>query len=390
MFDSSIINVIVGLLLIFLLYSLLATIIQEIIATNLNMRGSTLRKSIRQMLDGNDGGKELSQLFYKHPLIRSLTAGRIYKKPSYLNGGSFSKVVVDMLRGKEAKAGDNFAPAIQGALDNSKTQWAPAKITEPANTLLKSLWADSQGDVEKFRTLIENWFNNVMDHASGSYKRKTQLMLFFIGLVLAAIFNIDAIQLAKKLSSNPELAKQLAANASAYLETHKELGTKLPAEPYPVFITNDSSGFKVGTDKNGIGNETVFCSKGDTSTLKISLIKNSYQHQVDSVQLVLAQKSSKLIDSANAMIHSDIANANDLLGLGWNCHGSVNSISVCIKENLTWKSIVGWIITALAISMGAPFWFDLLNKFMKFRGATSKPDDNTGINNREASTDRVG
>jgi hypothetical protein len=35
-----------------------------------------------------------------------------------------------------------------------------------------------------------------------------------------------------------------------------------------------------------------------------------------------------------------------------------------------WKLI--WLLTAMAISLGAPFWFDLLNKFMTAR-STLKP-----------------
>ena len=31
-------------------------------------------------------------------------------------------------------------------------------------------------------------------------------------------------------------------------------------------------------------------------------------------------------------------------------------------------SILGWLITALAISLGAPFWFDLLTKLVNIRG----------------------
>jgi len=34
----------------------------------------------------------------------------------------------------------------------------------------------------------------------------------------------------------------------------------------------------------------------------------------------------------------------------------------------------GWLLTALAISLGAPFWFDLLNKFIVVR-STVKPKE---------------
>jgi hypothetical protein len=35
---------------------------------------------------------------------------------------------------------------------------------------------------------------------------------------------------------------------------------------------------------------------------------------------------------------------------------------------------VGWLPTVLAISLGAPFWFDLLNKFIVIRSAV-KPKE---------------
>ena len=35
--------------------------------------------------------------------------------------------------------------------------------------------------------------------------------------------------------------------------------------------------------------------------------------------------------------------------------------------------VFGWLITAIALSLGAPFWFDLLNKFMKLRSSISIP-----------------
>ena len=37
-------------------------------------------------------------------------------------------------------------------------------------------------------------------------------------------------------------------------------------------------------------------------------------------------------------------------------------------------SLLGWIITAFAISLGAQFWFDLLTKFVNLRAAGPKPE----------------
>ena len=38
----------------------------------------------------------------------------------------------------------------------------------------------------------------------------------------------------------------------------------------------------------------------------------------------------------------------------------------------------GLLITGLAVSLGAPFWFDTLNRFMNIRNAGRAPDESRG------------
>lgn len=37
--------------------------------------------------------------------------------------------------------------------------------------------------------------------------------------------------------------------------------------------------------------------------------------------------------------------------------------------------VPGWLVTVLAVSLGAPFWFDLLDKFINIRGAGKAPEE---------------
>lgn len=80
------------------------------------------------------------------------------------------------------------------------------------------------------------------------------------------------------------------------------------------------------------------------------------------------------MDDANTLVKWSIDNTNKLLGLGW----TGDPVDFC-----WWRNILGWLITALAISLGAPFWFDLLNKLMQLR--TSKKDG-TNITEAKAQT----
>ncbi len=66
------------------------------------------------------------------------------------------------------------------------------------------------------------------------------------------------------------------------------------------------------------------------------------------------------------------------LPIGWTAVPSArDSVSLVLAHGL------GWLLTAFAVSLGAPFWFDLLNKFVVVR-STVKPQEKTSI---EASKD---
>jgi hypothetical protein len=40
-----------------------------------------------------------------------------------------------------------------------------------------------------------------------------------------------------------------------------------------------------------------------------------------------------------------------------------------------WHHLLGWFITALAATLGAPFWFDTLNRLMSIRSAGKSPEE---------------
>jgi hypothetical protein len=58
--------------------------------------------------------------------------------------------------------------------------------------------------------------------------------------------------------------------------------------------------------------------------------------------------------------------------LGWT-HEDLNGL---LKGD-AWRMLdilFGWSLTIVAVSMGAPFWFDFLNKLMNVRNAGKKPE----------------
>jgi hypothetical protein len=95
------------------------------------------------------------------------------------------------------------------------------------------------------------------------------------------------------------------------------------------------------------------------------------------------EQSAKNIDQLNkdtsgaapqkvlAIVDSMRATTPKGLPLGWNDAEKKDIFGTAKKHAF------GWLATLLAVMLGAPFWFDLLNKIANIRGAGSKPASST-------------
>ncbi|HBY54957.1 MAG TPA: hypothetical protein DEH15_21335 [Marinilabiliales bacterium] len=368
MLNSGIIDIVIGLVFIYLLYSLLATLIQEIIASHFGFRGKMLERAIFRMLEdetkfnskftsvlylfrksGNGGVKHsISYEYYKHPLILFLGERDNNGKPAYINKQTFSKVIVDLLRGKDVKPGDDIQSMIQKSLDEKTTNWGDAKISEQTLSYLKSIWADSQGDVPKFKVSLEAWFDETMDRASGWYKKHTQIVLFFVGLAISIVFNVDTLKIVDKLEKDPKLRQQIVQQADAFVQDHPNLDTDL--------MQQEIEYKKAVMRSMQIDSSLKKSDKGTVLEDSLKLVK--YR--------LLKERKDTLLNRSEKIIKNDIKNVNHSLGLGWEAYDSSSFLNI-------FYSLIGWMVTALALSLGAPFWFDLLNRLMKLRGSVATP-----------------
>lgn len=327
-------DVVIGLVFIYTLYSLLTTTIVEIIATYFQLRARNLAKSIVRMLD-DDNQTILSKKFYETPLIKYMSSGfwRIYNKPSYIHASNFSKALFDVL--KDEVDGD-VKPS-----DKIRTALIKYNETQTGKFLL-SLLDDAENDLVKFTKSVETWFDDTQERAAGWYKRRITFITFLVGLVIAILFNIDTIQISGNLSKNPKIREQYVKMAGQ--------------------LAGDTTLMKSAYDKDlakKLEKDSVF--------IKSKKIKN-------------AQELKKQIaDSVNKVVLNGqkvLLNRMDTL-----CAYTEKSEVVLTAKRTKWKfssrdswmNLLGCLLTAIALSLGAPFWFDLLNKLMKLRGAVAKP-----------------
>jgi len=85
-----------------------------------------------------------------------------------------------------------------------------------------------------------------------------------------------------------------------------------------------------------------------------------------------APPAQTLTDVAKAYRKAD--EALRPLPIGWPIRGWPGSFLTAEWNWFVIEKFLGWFATGLALSLGAPFWFDLLSKFVNIRGTGVKPD----------------
>jgi hypothetical protein len=347
MFDM--LDVAIGIVFVFLLVSLIASGILEVLESWLKMRSKDLLTGINELLrDPN-----VRDAIYNHSLVNGLYKGanvgaaqKAGTLPSYIPPRNFALALMDVVFSTAGNAdGTNGAtpqppaPAIAVQPGGSVS---PAPAAAPATVNLAALppvppaapppagappaaappavnadlartlrvLAGAAGlDPARTRENIENWYNTAMDRVSGWYKRRAQWCLLVIGLVLAIAMNIDAIRITRELALNKTLRDGVVNKAIAF-NKQQQPGAATPSTPAPTTYT-------------------------DAKTAK---------EQLAGLGLPIGWQSQS-------------GDWKDWMSIAW--------------------MIAGWLITAFAVSLGAPFWFDILNKFIVVR-STVKPEEKSG------------
>ena len=367
MFGSTILEVAIGMAFFYLLLSLICTAVQEMVSQVFSLRSNMLQKGlIRLLTDATVRNKVLD-----HPLISSLSNGGKISRMSYIPPQSFALAVLDVVAPPVAQA---------HTAQTLRDQIAALPVASDMRQALLPLVDSAGDDLGKARANVEAWFNSVMDRVSGTYKRWAQLISLIIALVLAIALNADSLMIIDSLARNDSLRQSLTAAAEKYVKEHT--ATSVPssasAAVVPAPPTLDAGGKKDGqaaaagkTGAPGTKETQAGAKKADAT--KTDPASPDTKPQMASASIDL----NKLKD--------DLTMLNDLgLPLGWKPAPPTQRVDgeVICPPSYDWRywlsKVAGLALTTVAVSLGAPFWFDQLNKLMNLRGSVKIPVPGNG------------
>ncbi len=288
MSTNAMIDIAIGLILMYLVLSLICMVVNEIIATATRLRARTLRAGVTKLIDN----VQMLQVFNDHGLISGTEAALKGKGPSYLSSRTFAAAILDSFDSEKPQIDYQEVLAAIDRLPTSNIKDALKAATADTNSL------------DALRANVATWFDSAMDRVSGVYKRQLQLLSFLVGLAIAIALNADTFTVAKALWTDGSLRAEVA--------------------------------------------DTSYQMVGGTDTEPAALGK---------------------LRQDLATLRTDIRP----LPIGWQSSpGRPDNGWTCSPAGWIGK-ILGWLFTAFAIMLGAPFWFDLLSKFVKIRASGDKP-----------------
>ena len=216
-----------------------------------------------------------------------------------------------------------------------------------------------------------------MDRVSGWYKRRTQIFLLVLGFLLAIFVNADSVLIAQRLSADKSLRESVVSAAEDYAraDAQKNVQSNASASPSP----------KPSPSPSPSPSPKPSPSPGATSSTSPSPSPPAGQpgHTTAGGASATNSPSPNPCD-AQCQYNQSLDQLKRLaLPIGWDSgvegkqfpglHFWEGHFWTGWKEQFR-EHILGWLLTALAISLGSPFWFDLLNKFIVVR-STVKPKE---------------
>ena len=325
---GTLLEIIVALIFIYLTSSLIISELQEQLAALLEFRAKNLKQALEIFL----GKKTIKSLYNNDSLLSSFnqytnprtgnSAGPSYVEPKVLAESLISLINSQLSDNEKLLKADFLGKDIveekTGIFKKLASISDFSKIDKLAIERLIEIGYSTKlkydnPTLEDFVDEIANTFTQIMERTSGVYKRNAKGVSFAFGFLAAALLNIDSFYVIEQLSKNSNLRQGINQVATEVFQT----------------------------------NESCFKDAQDDPT-KVAKCTDKLQVSVKNLEKI-----------------------NQPLPLGWNEKGWFNGEQIKEQNGLL-QAIFGWLMTGVAVAMGAPFWFDILGKLINVRN-TGKP-----------------
>ena len=278
--------------------------------------------------------------------LEPLECRPIPRPPSYISATTFALSLTEVIACQARKD----ATSVRGdhiEMKRIDMGWTPIREFEEGLKAMKEshvkgklevFLKNSNGNYELLKTQIENWFEEYMERVSGWYRRKTKSRILILSVIATLVLNVDTIDLSERLWGNAVLRESVVAAAEGFAKEYdgNEKDSTLEQKIEKIKSTYGAVGMlglPIGWDRQSE-----------------RIMELRYQYRNEKVRIWKGERNFAAWREAQKTRFKFYDSVREVY---WE---SVSPLKLC-----------GWFFTALAVSFGAPFWFEFLKKLLSVR-----------------------
>lgn len=323
MLGSEFLDVAIGLVFVYLSCSLVCSAINECFIRLLNVRSKDLENQLKDLLKN----PELVEKIYNHPMVKGVTSKTFLDKlmnrtsVNHIDPKVFTTVLSDLVCTAETEDKDNIIAALEVLYKETGADKKVNNILKSIATVVKAEAKEFGDQIKEFQAKAETWFDDAMIQMSKLYKRRTRFIIFFIALPLCWIMNVDSIVIAENLYKDDDMRAQVVSAAENLADIQEKISPK-----------NDNAADPKATDAMEALKKQITKAENEVKDMKANFEK---------------------LD----------------IPIGWDNQTEIKRVKKYEGSTFYYWlfKILGILLTTIAVSMGAPFWIDLLKRMIGFR-----------------------
>lgn len=336
-------ELILGLVVIFALLSVLVSLLNELYRNLTRDRGKMMYEYVRKMLI-DEKNLDLTYLIFRHPLIDNARKDNS-SRPSYIEPKIFATAFIQTIGDLSTNVTYKYNHDETYKVDETRSIDPLKRFNDavtgmhdgPLKNTLRGMVERAEYSKEDKYTNLENqvieWFNFQMKALTMDYKNKQRKSLLFFGFAITIFLNVDSLHLVHELRNDPVLRKELNLKAESIAQEYKTLVDNL----------------KKAEEDGLTEKDMVLMNK----LISVGTELKSTKAKIDALEL-------------------PIGYSRNSAPLSWFIGNKNYETSYDTKRNAPRPIgvvfyIIGIIISGFSLSMGAPFWFDILNKAVNLK-----------------------
>ena len=340
---TALVDVAIGLALVYMGASLLVTVLNEWVAQLLRLRGKQLAVALHGLL-------ELDELMAvkRSPVLRGIVDGGKKGAASYIDAKILAQNLVGTLS-ESALSGDQRQTG--AAVSMGQLRAAIGKLPDSTIRRVLAVLAQSTDKLDDFVDAVADWSDRSLCSLGEGYKKRLQWIGLALGLLVAVGGNIQTLHIVGRLYTDKELRDEVGALSGEVMRaSDRELVAQCPA------VIAAQKLAAVGAPAAMPAGAPAATPVGSSAGIPAE----SGSGSIDPERCVPLRR---LVDGVS-MREATLG----VLPVGWRADADLRA---ALMDPINW---LGWLLTAFALSLGAPFWFDLLNRMVNIRHGMRKPE----------------